>query len=62
MKLRALSLALFALTFLNLSPVAYRGFQLETVQTFLACVAGYFASKALRRSSAMPAAGGSRRV
>jgi hypothetical protein len=38
---------LFALTFLNFSPIAYRGFQLETVQTFFACVSAYAAIRAL---------------
>jgi hypothetical protein len=37
----------FGLVFLNFSPVAYRGFQLETVQCFFACIAGAFALRAL---------------
>jgi hypothetical protein len=41
---------LFALVFLNFSFVAYRGFQLETVQTFLACIAATFGIKSLARN------------
>jgi hypothetical protein len=37
----------FGLVFLNFSPAAYRGFQLETVQCFFACIAGAFALRAL---------------
>jgi hypothetical protein len=40
---------LFALVFLNFSPTAYRGFQLETVQTFFACVGAYFGLRAIER-------------
>ena len=41
---------LFALVFLNFSFVAYRGFQLETVQTFFACIAATFGIKSLSRN------------
>jgi len=37
----------FAVVFLNFSPVAYRGFQLETVQCFLACLGGACALRGL---------------
>src|SRR5207248_3188305 len=41
---------LFALIFLNFSFVAYRGFQLETVQTFFASIAATFGIKSLSRN------------
>ncbi len=37
----------FGVVLLNFAPAVYRGFQLETVQTFLACVAAWFAARAL---------------
>lgn len=45
----------FGLVFLNFSPVAYRGFQLETVQCFFACIAGVFALRALSSGPASEA-------
>jgi len=45
---------LFALVFLNFSPIAYRGFQLETVQTFFATLAAYFALTDDRNATTHP--------
>jgi hypothetical protein len=40
----------FSVVYLNFSPVAYRGFQLETVQSFFACMAAAFGLRALSTS------------
>jgi hypothetical protein len=38
----------FAMVFLNSSPTVYRGFQLETLQTCLACIGAHFGIEALK--------------